>query len=170
MKETERQQILDSWLDQHRALLFKVVRAYAFTAADQDDLFQEIVIQVWRSIPNFKKQSAVTTWLYRIALNTALVWTRKENKHQRGKETLDQSEPILQERSGPLDPRLDWLYEQIARLNEIDRSLMLLLLDGFSYREMSNILGISESNVGVKISRIKKHLASQSKTVQDDGL
>lgn len=170
MKETERQQIFDSWLDQRRALLFKVVRAYAFTAADQDDLFQEIVIQVWRSIPNFKQQSTLNTWLYRIALNTALVWTRRERKHQDGRQILDHSAAILQERSGPADPRLDWLYEQIARLNEIDRSLMLLMLDGFSYREMSNILGISESNVGVKINRIKKHLVSQSKTVEDDGL
>ena len=170
MKETERQQIFDSWLDQRRALLFKVVRAYAFTAADQDDLFQEIVIQVWRSIPNFSRQSAVTTWLYRIALNTALAWNRKEHKHQKGRQDLDHSASFLLEPTGSADPRLEWLYEQIARLNEVDRSLMLLLLDGFSYRDMSNILGISESNVGVKINRIKKHLVNQSKIESDDGI
>jgi RNA polymerase sigma-70 factor (ECF subfamily) len=170
MKETKRQQILNTWIDQYQALLFKVVRAYAFTAADQDDLFQEIVIQVWRSIPNFRRQSALTTWLYRIAFNTALAWTRKEHKHQNGRQPLDHSAPVLQEQSGAADPRLVWLYEQIAQLNEVDRSLMLLMLDGFSYREMANILGISESNVGVKINRIKKHLVSQSKTVENDGL
>ena len=96
--------------------------------------------------------------MYRIALNTALKWTSKERKHQEGREDIDQKAHVLTEQSDFSDPRLDWLYEQIARLENIDRSLCLLLLDGFSYKEMSKIVGISESYVGVRINRIKKHL------------
>lgn len=150
-------------MNEYKALFFKVVRAYAFTRADQDDLFQEVAIQVWRSIPGFKGQCAVSTWLYRIALNTAMKWTRREQKHQQRNGAHEHVEYLLQQNIQQEDSRLAWLYEEITHLNEIDRSLTLLLLDGFSYKEMSEILGISESNIGVKIHRIKKHLILKSK-------
>ena len=166
MTESEQQHILEAWLEEHKALIFKVVHAYAFNDDDRDDLFQEITLQVWRSIPKFKKQSAVTTWLYRISLNTALAWTRKERKHSSGRQSLNSAEHVLHKRSShQIDDRLTWLYEEIASLNEIDRSLTLLLLDGFSHKEMSKILGISETNIGVKIHRIKKQLIAKSKNL-----
>lgn len=168
MTEKEQQHIFGQWLSQHKGLLFKVVRAYAFTGMDQDDLFQEISIQVWRSIPGFRQDSAVSTWLYRISLNTAIKWVKKERKHQL-EEDLERAEHVLQERPEP-DERLTWLYEEIHKMDEIDRSLTLLLLDDFSYKEMSGILGITESNVGVKISRIKKHLISKSKITTRHGI
>jgi len=161
MTENEINHIFQTWLKQYKALLFKIVRSYAFNEEDRDDLFQEIAIQVWRSVASFKQQSAVTTWLYRVALNTAIKWTTKERKHQDRHESIDVSQHIIESHQPP-DDRLAWLYEEIAQLNEVDRSLTLLLLDGFSYREMSKILGISESNVGVKINRIKKHLTTKS--------
>jgi RNA polymerase sigma-70 factor (ECF subfamily) len=160
--EKEQQHIFEQWLSQHKALVFKVVRAYAFTAMDQDDLFQEISIQVWRSVTAFRQESSVTTWLYRIALNTAIKWVRKERKHQQDG-NLEEVQHVLQENKMPVDERLVWLYEEISRLDEIDRSVTLLMLDNFSYKEMADILGITESNVGVKINRIKKHLISKSK-------
>jgi len=144
---------------------FKVVNACAFTATDQDDLFQEIAIQVWRSVPSFRHDSAVTTWLYRISLNTAIKWTTREKKHREGRQTIEKTEYLLHDYHSQMDERLIWIYEQIAALNEIDRSLMLLLLDGFSYKEMSDILGIGESHVGVKIHRIKKHLIGKLENV-----
>jgi RNA polymerase sigma-70 factor, ECF subfamily len=161
---TEREQklTLEKWLRQHKGLIFKIVRAYAFTAMDQDDVFQEIIIQVWHSIPSFRQESSVTTWLYRISLNTAIKWTRKERKHY-PTESLDNVQHVLHENRLPIDERLEWLYEEIYKLDEIDRSVSLLLLEGFSYKEMANILGITESNVGVKINRIKKQLISKSK-------
>jgi RNA polymerase sigma-70 factor, ECF subfamily len=159
----EQEHVFKNWLDQHKAVLFKIIRAYAFTDADRDDLFQEISIQVWHSIPTFRQESSVTTWLYRIALNTAIKWTKKERKHSTAKEPLDTAQHILQETKVPIDERLAWLYNEISRLDEIDRSIALLLLEGFSYREMAGIAGISESNIGVRINRIKKHLISASK-------
>jgi len=162
MTEARQLKIFKKWLNQYKALLFKVVRAYAFTDSDEDDLFQEIAIQVWRSVPNFREHSAVSTWIYRVALNTALKWNRDEQKYYDGRQSVDDMEHLLQKNKKQVDPRLDWLYREIRKLDEIDRSVTLLMLDGFSYQEMSDILGISESYIGVKIHRIKKHLIQQS--------
>ena len=137
---------------------------------DRDDLFQEIATQVWNSIPRFRGESTVTTWLYRVALNSALAWSRKESKHRDRMKPLEGEESALSETSRTKDPRLSWLYEQIARLDHVDRSLTLLLLDGLSYREMAETLGISESHVGVKINRIKNYLKGLTKEEQPYGV
>jgi RNA polymerase sigma-70 factor (ECF subfamily) len=167
--EKEQKQIFDEWLIRHKALIFKIIRVYAFSVVDQDDLFQEIIIQVWHSIPAFRKESSVTTWLYRVSLNTAIKWTKKERKHYQS-EAIDGVKHILEESRIQTDERLTWLYEEIYKLDKIDRSITLLLLDGFSYKEMASILGITESNVGVKINRIKKHLISKSKKYDHHGI
>lgn len=162
MKDNEQEQVWQKWMSEHQALLFKVIRAYAVTAADQEDLLQEIALQLWRSVPHFRREAAVTTWLYRVALQTALTWSRKNRNHERNRQSLEALPRVLKAQEAPTDPRLDWLYREIGQLNEVDRSLCLLLLDGYSYREMATILGISASNVGVKIHRIKQHLNARS--------
>lgn len=169
MTKTDQEHIFENWLHQYKVLIFKVVRAYAVTEMDIDDLFQEITIQIWHSVPTFRQESSVTTWIYRISLNTAIKWVRKEQKNHKA-ETLDSIQHILRERKRPIDERLAWLYEEINKLDEIDRSITLLLLDSFSYKEMADILGITESNVGVKINRIKKHLISKSKKYERHGI
>jgi RNA polymerase sigma-70 factor, ECF subfamily len=170
MQKDEQQRIFDGWLGKHQGLFFKVVRAYAFTPQDQEDLFQEIATQVWRSIPGFRGDAAVTTWIYRVALNAAIAWTQRERRHRAGKQELDEVEPAILQVSPVTDPRVEWLYEQIRQLNEIDRSLTLLLLDGFSYKEMAAMLGITENYVGVKINRIKAHLTGKSREEVRDGV
>jgi len=155
----EQQQIFESWLSQYKGLFFKIVRAYAVSGPELDDLFQEIVIQVWKSVPAFRGESAVSTWVYRISINAALSWVRKEGRHR----ALEKIEGlVLQEGVEKADERLDWLYAEIHRMDEIDRSIALLLLEGFSYKEMAVVLGITETNVGVKINRIKKRLIATS--------
>ena len=162
MHDSERDRIFGDWLANHKGILFKVVHAYAFEHADRQDLFQEIVIQVWHSVDAFRGESSVPTWLYRVALNTAIAWTRKEGRHQRGKQSIDVVEGLLTTASSEMpDPRVEWLYQQIAQLKDVDRSVALLMLDGFSYREIAAIVGITESNVGVKINRIKSALAGK---------
>jgi RNA polymerase sigma-70 factor, ECF subfamily len=167
--ENEQQHIFEDWLGQYKGLFFKIVRAYAFASMDQDDLFQEIAIQVWHSIPSFRQEAAVPTWIYRIAINTAIKWVGKKRKHAQT-EAIDDIQHLLQENKVPIDERLAWLYEEIHQMNEIDRSVALLLLDGFSYKEMAAILGITESNVGVKINRIKKQLITKSKKYDHHGI
>ena len=158
MKESKQRQIFDQWLTDHKALLFKVVRAYARDREDQDDLFQEVCLQVYRSIPNFKELSAVTTWIYRISLNTAIKWSTKERKHMESHEAIQHGAHVLENKDHYEDDRIAWLYQQIHQFNEVDRSISLLLLEGYSYKEMSGMLGITESNIGVKIHRIKRQL------------
>ena len=163
MHGTERDRIFSDWLAGHKGILFKVVHAYAFEHADRQDLFQEIVIQVWRSVDSFRGDSSVPTWMYRVALNTAIAWTRKEDRHRRGKQGLAVVEGLLTPSSSDgHDPRVEWLYDQIAQLKDVDRSVALLMLDGFSYKEIAAIVGLTESNVGVKINRIKSALAGKS--------
>jgi RNA polymerase sigma-70 factor (ECF subfamily) len=162
MHHSERDRVFDEWLASHKGILFKVVHAYALEHADRQDLFQEIVLQVWHSVAAFRGESSVPTWLYRVALNTAIAWGRKEERHRRGKQPFEAVEGLLTTASsGKPDPRVEWLYHQIAQLKDVDRSVALLLLDGFSYKEIAAIVGITESNVGVKISRIRSALAGR---------
>ena len=169
MTSAEQQHIFESWLSQYKGLFFKIVRAYAVSGPEHDDLFQEIVIQVWKSVPAFRGDSAVSTWVYRIAINSALSWVRKEGRH-RALEDIGKAAFVLQEGTVQADERLAWLYAEIHRMDEIDRSIALLLLEGFSYKEMAAILGITESNVGVKINRIKKRLIAKSEKKDYYGL
>ncbi len=169
MLEAERHKVFESWIDEHKAILFKVARVYGDTHSDREDLFQEIALQVWHSIEAYRGDSAPTTWIYRVALNTALSWQRRERKHERGRQDIEAATGLLIAPS-VRDPRLDWIYERISELDESNRSLALLMLDGFSYREMSQILGLGESNVGMKINRIKAALAAQLAKEENRGL
>lgn len=166
MQQSDQKQIFDQWLHEHKGLFFKVVRAYAFNAHDQDDLFQDICVQVWKSIPDFRGESKVSTWIYRVALYTAMAWSRGERKHENKTQPLASVEHTLIANDSATDERLSWLYEQIAQFNEVDRPLCLLLLDGYSYAEMAELVGISPSNVGVKIHRIKQQLMRAAKQQQ----
>lgn len=116
MLDGERNRIFEEWIEAHKAILFKVARAYGVTPADREDLFQEIALHVWHSVDAFRGDSAVVTWIYRVALNTALAWTRKQSKHERGRQDLDPSTTVL---IAPphQDPRLDWIYQRIAELD-----------------------------------------------------
>jgi len=169
MTDTERDRIFGEWLEGHKAILFKVARAYGTTHSDREDLFQEIALQLWHSVEAFRGDAAVTTWIYRVALNTALAWNRKERKHGAGRQDFEAATALL---VAPMDrdPRLEWIYQRIAELDEVNRSLALLMLDGFSYREMSQILGLGESHVGVKINRIKAALSARLAKEGHDGL
>lgn len=162
MTQNEQTRILDEWLSSHRGLVFKVLRAFAANPHDQDDLFQEIAFQLWISIPNFKGESAASTWVYRVALYSAMSWSKKKKRVEEKQEDLDVSTYTRDLIPEDEDPRIAWLYQKIATLPPVDRSLMLLVLEGYSYQEMSKTLGLSESNVGAKINRIKKVIASQN--------
>jgi RNA polymerase sigma-70 factor, ECF subfamily len=169
MLDADRNRVFESWIDAHKAILFKVARVYGATHADREDLFQEIALQVWHSVEAYRGDCAATTWIYRVALNTALAWRRKERKHGQGRQDIEAATALLIAPSG-CDPRLEWIYQRVAELDEANRSLALLMLDGFSYREMSQILGLGESNVGMKINRIKAALAAQLAKEELDGL
>lgn len=161
MEANDQKQIFDEWLSEHRGLFFKVVRAYARIPQDQEDLFQEIATQVWNSIPKFRKDAKVTTWIYRVALYSAMAWSKKERRYRERHQSITEHEKPLIQVSKSKNPQLEWLYDQIGQLDEVDRSLTLMMLDGYSYKEIASTLGITETNVGVKLNRFKKRLSEK---------
>ena len=168
MDSKRQSEIFSQWLQQHKGILFKIIRVYADSEEDQEDLFQEVSVQLWRSIPSFKGESKASTWVYRIALSHALKWTRKEKRRNSNLgNAQDTIQVISQEHE--VNPRLDWLYDQIAKLDKVDRSLCLLLFDGYQYQEIAEMIGISENYVGVKLNRIKKYLMEQAKKNIENG-
>ena len=167
MKRNDQERIFNTWMTDHKGLIYKVVRAYAANTVDQEDLFQEISAQLWFSIPKFKGKSAETTWIYRVALFCSMSWTKKEKRRRDGRGAYKNEQSFLSLNQEQENSRLTWLYEQINQLSSVDRSLTLLLLDGYSYKEMASLLGLTESNVGVKINRIKKSLTEKSNQLED---
>lgn len=155
-----------NWMSEYAGAVLKVARAYTFTPEDRQDLVQDILFQVWRTMPRFEGRSSAATWIYRIALNTALGWHRDE-RSRRTREKLVTGidiENVVAEK--PEDTRhvanrelVERLYRAIQQLPKTDAALVLLYLDELSYREMAEVLGISESNVGVKLNRAKKALS-----------
>jgi RNA polymerase sigma factor (sigma-70 family) len=145
-------------LDQHRGVVHKVAGAYGRTPADREDLAQEIIAQLWRSFPSYDPRLRFSTWMYRIALNTAISGYRSESV--RGRHTVPADEETLQVAAPEpdTDERLQELYRMIQTLNEMDRALVILYLDGNRYDAIAEVLGISESNVGTRLNRIRTRL------------
>ncbi len=157
------------WLEDHKGIVLKIARAFTASPEDRDDLFQEIALQLWRALPSFRGDSKPSTWIYKIGLNKALTWQRGEGRRGRRQVPLiEVSEPATPESQGR-HALLDRLYGEIRKLAEIDRSLLLLMLDGVPYGEMAQILGLSESNIGVRLNRAKKKLARAMKEGQHHG-
>jgi RNA polymerase sigma-70 factor (ECF subfamily) len=168
--EEERQRVFKSWLQEHTGLIFKVARAFASSEADQQDLIQEILLQMWCSLPRFEGNAKASTWIYRVALHTALAWRRKEMKHRAPQNPLIEIETLPAPESDSArrvarDEAIARLYDAIHQLPKVDGALVLLYLEDLSYREMAEVLGLSESNVGVKLNRARKALAELMKEV-----
>ena len=155
------------WLDEHIGLILKVVRSCA-APQDQEDLFQDVLLQVWSSIPSFRGEAKETTWIYRVAFNTALAWRRGEQRRRKGHETFLKFDASPRTQPSHVDSLPEQeivarLYAAIRQLPKADASLALMHLDGLSYQEMAEVLGISENYIGVKLNRIRKQLADQLK-------
>ena len=158
-----------TWLAEHRGAVLKVARAYTATPADCQDLEQEILLQVWRSLPLFRGQACSATWCYRVALNTALGWHRTERRRRTRHRPLPDVEHLpAPEVVPPPADLVHRLYAAIHRLPAADAALVLLHLDGLSYRQMAEVLGVSEGKVGVKLTRAKKALGGLMSETADD--
>ncbi len=143
----------------HQGIIHKICGIYCDTSTDRQDLFQEILLQIWKSYPSFKGQSKISTWMYRIGLNTAISAFRKNSRKPK-EQQLSLHEYQIAE--APLDTemeeRLKMLHHSINQLNKVEKAIIMLFLEEHSYADIANIMGISESNVGVKLHRIKSKL------------
>tara|TARA_R110002050_G_scaffold16019_2_gene49159 strand:+ start:258537 stop:259022 length:486 start_codon:yes stop_codon:yes gene_type:complete len=145
----------------HEAIIFKITTIYTDHREDQKDLYQDIVFQLWKSFDSFKNESKISTWMYRVALNTALTHLKKS---KRLPFSIGIDEVILEQiesYDASFEEHLKIMYRHIKQLNVLEKGLILLFLEGKKYEEIAEITGLSTTNVGTRISRIKKKLKEQ---------
>jgi RNA polymerase sigma-70 factor (ECF subfamily) len=152
-------------VNENRNKVLRVCRVYAWNAADQDDLYQEILFQIWRGLPGLKEKKFVNTWLYRVAINTAISFVRKRTsssdrvvhfEHADLTRAIESRQPAEE---NPED-RLAALYTAIYKLNPLEKALVTLFLEDFTYEQIAEATGINASHVGVMLHRAKKKLSS----------
>lgn len=153
-----------SIIDEYHPILYKIGRSFTNTRSDFDDLYQEMLIQIYHSLDGFRRESKISTWLYKVALNTAMTYNRKNKKKKQEVQSddmsiwdrQDDSTDTAQER----DKEVEMLYDAINELKKDERAMVLLHLEGKQYDEIAEIMGISQSNTGVRLMRIRKRLQS----------
>jgi RNA polymerase sigma factor (sigma-70 family) len=156
MTKPEHQEDFQALIDQHKGILFKICHSYCRNRDNREDLAQEIVVQLWRSFGSFDASHRFSTWMYRIALNVAISYYRRErtrtrhvlSSHHRVLEAIDETESQTED--------IALLHQFIGDLEPLNKALVLLYLDGNSYREIAEVLGFSETNVATKLSRLKQ--------------
>lgn len=160
MKSTQKE-FLEN-IENHKGMVFKVTKLYADGKEDREDLFQEIVFQLWKSYQTFEGKSQFSTWLYRVSINTAITFLKKEKKMTRV--SFPQNNLLTEEVSPEKETQLDFFYKAVHELSSIEKALIFLFLEGHSHREIATNLGISEVNARVKLSRTKEKLQKIIKT------
>ncbi len=149
-----------SVVKENQKLIYKICCSYCSNQENRKDLEQEILLQLWSSFSKFDGRVKISTWIYRIALNTAISFYRSDCKHSKKRDSLDESIISISnvEIEAEKDENISLLFQFIEQLNELDKALILLYLDDSKYKDIADILGISETNVATKVSRIKKRL------------
>ncbi|MDP1843602.1 MAG: sigma-70 family RNA polymerase sigma factor [Sediminibacterium sp.] len=148
-------------LNMHQKIIFKVCNLYMQSHADKEDLFQEITLQAWKAYGNFRGDAKFSTWLYRVALNTAITFYRKEKK-----KIVFSTDEVIEISNTPYDPieeKTKAMYAAIGNLSKIDKAIIMLYLEDYSYNEISEVVGITANNIAVKMNRIKSKLREETK-------
>jgi RNA polymerase sigma factor (sigma-70 family) len=156
MTTRELQERFQTRIEEHKKILYKVCNSYCRNRDDREDLAQEITIQLWRSFTKFDERQRFSTWMYRIALNVAISFYRRESSRTRHLLSADERLLDVIDVTASQSEDLTLLHQFIEQLDPLNKALILVYLDGNSYQEMAEILGISETNVATKISRLKK--------------
>lgn len=166
MQKHEAEKQFEKHIRENEALIFKVCRIYAYTDADRKDLFQEIVIQLWKAYPKFKGDSKFGTWLYKVAINTAITGLRKQKNFITTYEPAALPIHISDENNDEEDEqRLQQLYLVIEQLTQVEKAIIMLYMEDRSYNDMEEILGMNQGNLRVKMNRIKEKLRQLAKKI-----
>lgn len=156
MKDREKEFL--NRIESHKGILYKVSKMYMDTYDDQQDLFQEIICQLWKSYDSFRNESQFSTWMYRVAVNTAIVFLKKE---KRKVDKYDIASDNIKEDEGDSqikESQIEHFYKAVQKLEKIDKAIIFYQLEGFSHKEIGENLGISEGNARVKLNRAKEKL------------
>ncbi len=165
MPQARPQQEFLNLVEQHRGILVKICALYARQPEEREDLFQEIIVQLWKAWPSFKGLSKFSTWMYRIALNTSISGLRKKRTELVFMDHAQLPDAVHEE-DGDRREKMNSLYKAIRELPEIDRAVVMLYLEDNSYEEMEEILGISQGTLRVKMTRIKEKLKRTIQTME----
>lgn len=156
---TSKEREFSNLINEHQGLIIKVSRLYTNTLEDEEDLFQEIVLQLWRSYDTFKGDSKISTWMYRVALNTAITLFRKKTKSPKTDEIQDfHIKTFIENFENEKQQQVTLLYKVIKMLPNVERAIVTMYLDDLPYRDIAENLGITEVNARVKMNRLKKTL------------
>ena len=153
-------------MEANKGIIHKICMMYTSTQADKEDLYQEICLQLWRSFRTYRSESKFSTWLYRVALNTAISSVRKDRRQVETVE-LDQAKHFVS-RDSEREGKTRMLFKAVSRLNKVDRAIILLWLEEKEYAEISEVMGISLSAVSVRLVRIREKLKSIMKNMEDE--
>jgi RNA polymerase sigma-70 factor (ECF subfamily) len=153
---------LRRWLDDHRGILVRISRAYAVDAGDVDDLQQEILLALWRSLPSFRGDAKPSTWIFQVALNVALSRRRSNRRRPAHTSIEDTNEPSSDGERAALQ-RMEWraVLRALRAMAPVDRAVLILALEGASQQEIADVLGITASHAGVKLHRARRRLAER---------
>jgi RNA polymerase sigma factor (sigma-70 family) len=159
---TPDQERFQNLMEEHKKILYKVCHSYCRNPGDRDDLAQEIIVQLWRSFRSFDQRVRFSTWMYRIALNVAISFYRRESVRTR--HIVPGSEHLLEtvDETANRSEEVQVLYQWIEGLDALHKALVILYLDGNNYQEIADVLGISQTNVATKISRLKETLRQEA--------
>ena len=144
-------------IESHKGMIFKVSKMYVDHQEDREDLYQEIVFQLWKSYQKFEGKSQFSTWLYRVSLNTALTFLKSE-KRKPDNAFLHENLDVAEESQDDKEVQLQLFYKAVHELNPIEKALIFLFLEGQSHKEIATNLGITEVNARVKLNRTKEKL------------
>jgi len=146
-------------IQENQGIIYKVCNMYCDTGEDRNDLFQEIVAQLWKSYPSFRKESKVTTWMYRVGLNTAITTFKKSKRRpDQNRLTYENFQIADENQEAETEENIKLLHRAVAQLTGIEKSIILLYLENKKYEEIAEITGITQNYVRVKMNRIKKKL------------
>ncbi|GGE94894.1 DNA-directed RNA polymerase sigma-70 factor [Chishuiella changwenlii] len=151
-------------IDQHKGILHKVSKMYMDDIEDQNDLVQEIVLQLWKSYERFQSKSQFSTWMYRVSLNTALTYFKKEKKKSDRYTFLENLDKVDETDTLEKETQLELFYKAVHELNKVEKALIFLFLEGQSHKEIASNLGITEVNARVKLNRTKEKIQIIIKT------
>ncbi len=165
MENKNLEKIFSDKVFESQGIIHKVCRMYCDDNTHRKDLFQEIILQLWKSYPSFKGQSKFSTWMYRVALNVAIQDFRKEKKRKLlFLKSFDFKEPYIIPKYEYKDERIEALYKAISKLDKVEKAIMMLHLDEVANEEIAEIVGITQNYVRVKMTRIRTKLAETIKT------
>lgn len=149
-------------LNQNQKIIYKVCNLYMDAHSDREDLFQEITLQAWKAYGSFRGDAKFSTWLYRVALNTAITFFRKEKR----KPSIFSTDVMPEQEDDVADPlaeQVKAMYAAIGELSKIDKAIVMLYLEDYNYNEIGDMMGITANNVAVKMNRIKTRLKEETK-------